>query len=140
MLLLKDNNLSEIEDSRVDTVLEMSSVGEECSTYEIYVDGELYTSGFRVYLEHNQYLAFLSLYKANSNMAVVGFGHDAAIIDMGVPNEKVNWNDDMILTSLKFTDYTEKVKEGISYFSDIIIEDEKNGAFKKNYIKAGVQL
>ena len=141
MLLLNDGKMLEIDDDRVNISRDTETTSLEYEYYNVYIDGEYYMQAFRIYMEHKQYLAFLEIIKTNPNVRdILGGDQNAIVVDMGIPDQQIDLTKDPNITNVVFKDYTEKVRNGISYFSDIITDQEKSGSFKNNYVRVEVLL
>lgn len=139
MLLLKNEKVFNISDSRLKlkgfVVKKEDEVDEDIrKLYEVYVDGSFYTKALVVYLEHSQYLLFEQCYMELPIVEMFGKFGTVVFRDAGIQSVDGKTSQTIL------TDYTEKGKEGISYFSDIIIESDKRGDFKDNYIRLGVKV
>lgn len=141
MLLLNDGSFLDIDDDRVKTFPCGERVSSDLEYYDILVDGELFMRALRVYMEHKQYVLFQSMIKSNPNIKDMWNDEcNVVFIDMGFSDKQLDSVNDLASSDMVFKDYTEKVRDGISYFSDIITESEKNGSFKNNYVRVEVLL
>lgn len=141
MLLLVGDKVVKINNERVHTVskLKLGDINDAIATCSVFVDGEFYINAVAVYLEHKQYALFETCYDSVPiNEMFKQFGN-VIFCDMGVGTD--DWQEIVGSGTVEFNDYTEKAREGISYFEDIVTDEEKSGLFKNMYyVKSGVKV
>ena len=132
LVLFNNNNIYKIDSSRVTMTNKINfelSDDQHSLKADVYIDGEYFMTAMIVYLVHEQYLTFEK--NVNEEFIKQAFNNMESLIflDLGFetePNSKV------------FKDFTEKAREGINYFSDIITDTDKCEYFKNNYVKVEV--
>lgn len=144
MILYAKNRCFNIDNNRIvlktDIEVSTNTTTGTRQFYAVYVDGEYFVDAVGIYLEHKQYLAF-EKYLESIDISSIFREYDSMIFcDMGVTDEDGDWQSQIGVKKITFNDYTEKGREGICYFSDIIIDSDKRGEFKKNYIRVDVAL
>ena len=104
----------------------------------VYVDGIKLMDAIPVYIDHKQYKDFMQNYEMESIKSIFGDNSDLAFYDMGTKEVKDTDTEDT--DTVVYKDYSKKAYEGISYFSDIISDDDRKCTFKQNYKRVGVRL
>lgn len=100
---------------------------------KVYIDGMYYMDALILYVEHKQYK---DLYCNINNNEIKNFFKQfksLLLIDLGSKGVANDGSDE-------FKDYTAKAREGISYFEDVITQNDKDCVYMCNYMEAEVRL
>ena len=141
MLVMHQGIVSEIDDSRI-RLAEVEDVAPAMAgkLKQVYLDDMLYMQAIEVFVEHKQYNLMLSSYESLDFMSLFGNSANVVFCDLGTCDESIDWSQKDISSKVTFKDYSAKAKEGVSYFNDIIIADDKLCVFKNNYVATEVRL
>lgn len=136
MILYNNGKVYNIDDSRISlmplTVQENDKKLKIKQVYRVDVDGFEYMYGIAIYMEHKQYINFCEIYGSINIHEILPDYDKFFVCDVGVSDQSSD--------AVKFNDYTEKGREGVCYFSDVITEKDKQEEFKNNYINFEVKL
>ena len=138
MIILHDEEVLNITDDRVKVVpkFDFSDSNGQNRYYDVYIDDALYMSSIALYMEHKQYQIFEASLSEFNIQELFGKYNNIVFIDIGT-KEPVSSSSS---NTEEYRDYSAKGREGISYFDDIIINEDKECLFKRNYMKVGVRL
>ena len=138
MIIYKEGLTYDIEEKRIALnkiiIPERSRETNAIQSCEVLVDGEIFTMAVAIFIEHKQYIVFKQLRDSIDFRRLFPEYKSMVFIDMGTIDK---YGDP---AHTLFKDYSEKGREGISYFSDVVIDSDKNGDFKRSYVPMEVRV
>lgn len=100
---------------------------------EVFIDGLPFAHAIVVYIEHKKYSELKNVGLTDSALSKYYNYSCVVFIDSGVKD--ISENGEVVML-----DYTEKAREGISYFGDVITDEDKSCSFKSKYIAMEVRI
>ena len=135
MLVLKDKELFEIEDSRVTLEVAETIKSEQIGydlIYHVYVDGQFYIDAVVLYVDNTQYVLLQKSLNDLELDKIFNCGKNTVIMSAG---SKVQEEDRVV-----FKDFREKVRRGCSFFYQALSEFDAEEKYKDFYFPIEVRL
>ena len=100
---------------------------------KVYIDGMYFMDALILYVEHKQYKELYNSFSKEDINKLFGQFKSILFIDLGSKGVADDGSEE-------FKDYTAKAREGISYFEDVITQNDKDCVYMNNYMEAEVRL